>query len=370
MLHSFGGGTDGWGPAASLIDVNGTLYGTTAYGGAYRNSTNGLGFGTVFTITTSGTEKVLHSFGKGTDGQCRGGLINVDGTLYGTTSDGGAYGGGTVFSISTSGAEKVLHSFGKGAEQVASCEFDRRERHALWDDAIWRRIRRPKQIQWWNRLQHKHERHREGAAQLRQRQRWVRALRFLAQRERYAVRHDVYGRHTRRRNGLRVDALASTESRFHCVSRALRPLALSVLDKEFGGQGKPAIAMPRQGQGIFCRLVLSAYEKRRAVTGERALPVVEAAHIVEFSEHQRRAISNGVALRADIHKLFDSGYVSIRPEHKFVVSSALRDEYQNGVVYYELEAQLARKALSVITLKSSSTKRTEGVSAPRQTVHV
>ena len=129
------------------------------------------------------------------------------------------------------------------------------------------------------------------------------------------------------------------------LGAALPPLALSFLDKEFGGQGKPAIYLPRQGQGTFRRLVLSAYEKRCAVTGERALPVVEAAHIVDFSQHQRHAISNGVALRADIHKLFDSGYVSIRPDFKFVVSSALRDEYQNGVVYYELEAQLAGKAI-------------------------
>jgi putative restriction endonuclease len=129
------------------------------------------------------------------------------------------------------------------------------------------------------------------------------------------------------------------------LGAALPPLALSVLDKEFGGQGKPAVYLPRQGQGTFRRLVLSAYENRCAITGERAIPVVEAAHIVDFSEQQRHAISNGIALRADIHKLFDSGYVSIRPDYKFVVSSSLRDEYKNGRVYYDLEAQLGQQTI-------------------------
>ncbi len=68
-----------------MIDVNGTLYGTTLRGGAYGRR----GDGTVFSITTSGTEKVLHSFGKGSDGvDPEAGLIDVKGTLYGTTSEG------------------------------------------------------------------------------------------------------------------------------------------------------------------------------------------------------------------------------------------------------------------------------------------
>ncbi len=106
VLHSFGKGTDGQVPVASLIDVNGTLYGTTIGGGAYNG-------GTVFSISTGGIEKVLHSFGRGSDGAQPGAsVIDVNGTLYGTTESGGAHGGGTVFSISTGGFEKVLHSFG------------------------------------------------------------------------------------------------------------------------------------------------------------------------------------------------------------------------------------------------------------------
>lgn len=110
VLYRFGKGTDGVNPSAGLINVKGTLYGTTSAGGGYDCSP--FTCGTVFSITTTGTEKVLHSFGKAGDGvQPVAGLIDVAGALYGTTYSGGAYGWGTVFSITTAGKEKVLHSF-------------------------------------------------------------------------------------------------------------------------------------------------------------------------------------------------------------------------------------------------------------------
>jgi uncharacterized repeat protein (TIGR03803 family) len=124
VLHSFGSRTDGLDPVASLIEVRGTLYGTTFEGGARKKCRNGRnGCGKVFSITPSGTEKVLHSFRGGSDGAGpTAPLIDVNGTLYGTTAGGGAYGGGTVFSITLSGKEKVLHSFGNetdGAGPIA-----------------------------------------------------------------------------------------------------------------------------------------------------------------------------------------------------------------------------------------------------------
>jgi uncharacterized repeat protein (TIGR03803 family) len=115
VLHSFGGKRDGLYPAASLIDVNGTLYGTTENGGAHNRC--GGGCGTVFSITPSGAEKVLHNFGGGSDGAYPlASLIDVNGTLYGTTLFGGAYHRGTVFRITLSGKEKVLHSFANGVD--------------------------------------------------------------------------------------------------------------------------------------------------------------------------------------------------------------------------------------------------------------
>lgn len=116
VVYSFGGAPDGACPFASLINVRGTLYGTTTGGGAFNSG--GCGYagsgGTVFSVTTDGTENVLHSFGNSSDGsEPLAGLIDVGGTLYGTTYWGGTPGGGggTVFNITTGGAEKVLHSF-------------------------------------------------------------------------------------------------------------------------------------------------------------------------------------------------------------------------------------------------------------------
>jgi uncharacterized repeat protein (TIGR03803 family) len=87
-----------------LINVKGTLYGTTFYGGKYICRGNHL-CGTVFMVTTSGKETVLHSFGgsgDGTNPYAR--LLNVNGTLYGTAFYGGAYGNGTVFAFDTAPA--------------------------------------------------------------------------------------------------------------------------------------------------------------------------------------------------------------------------------------------------------------------------
>jgi uncharacterized repeat protein (TIGR03803 family) len=109
VLHDFGSGFDGAQPESNLIDLNGTLYGTTLEGGAY--SSDGAG-GTVFGITTAGVERVLHSFGDGADGIFpSAGLVDVRGTLYGTTYEGGARDYGTIFAMSTSGSETVLHDF-------------------------------------------------------------------------------------------------------------------------------------------------------------------------------------------------------------------------------------------------------------------
>ncbi len=112
VLHSFTAGKDGALPLSTLIDVNNVLYGTTTSGGSSKR-------GTVFEINPDGTNySVLYSFhGGATDGAYPyAGLTDLNGTLYGTTQQGGKYKKGTVFSITTSGAESVLHSFGNGTD--------------------------------------------------------------------------------------------------------------------------------------------------------------------------------------------------------------------------------------------------------------
>ena len=121
VLYSFGNsGTDAVVPVGRLIfDAAGNLYGTSEVGGTY-------GYGTVFELTpTAGggwTEKVLYSFGNGTDGASpdAGLIFDTDSNLYGTTRYGGPYGWGTVFELTpTAGGgwtETVLHSFGYGTD--------------------------------------------------------------------------------------------------------------------------------------------------------------------------------------------------------------------------------------------------------------
>jgi uncharacterized repeat protein (TIGR03803 family) len=111
VLHSFAGGHDGANPGGSLINVNGMLYGTTSWGGVCTR--NSRGCGTVFRVTTDGKEKVLYNFVGHDDGSNpTGRLVNVNGTLYSTTDAGGfRRSGGTVFSVTTAGKERVLHIF-------------------------------------------------------------------------------------------------------------------------------------------------------------------------------------------------------------------------------------------------------------------
>lgn len=92
-----------------MVDVKGTLYGTTESGGG---NGCGAGCGTVYSISTSGTEKVLYSFRDGSDGADPvASLIKVGDRLYGTT-DGYTFGGnGTIFNVTTTGREKVLYKF-------------------------------------------------------------------------------------------------------------------------------------------------------------------------------------------------------------------------------------------------------------------
>jgi putative restriction endonuclease len=69
------------------------------------------------------------------------------------------------------------------------------------------------------------------------------------------------------------------------------------------------------------------------VTGERALPVLEAAHIRPVGQEGRHRTSNGLLLRSDIHTLFDRGYVTVTPERRFRVSSRLKKDFDNGEEY-------------------------------------
>ena len=113
VLHSFGGASDGVFLFSGLTWLNGMFYGTTSSGGS--------GYGTVFKMDKSGNESVIYAFKGGNDGAAPyTSLTAVKGVLYGTTSVGGgnnAYcsqGCGTVFSVTTKGKERVIYRFKSG----------------------------------------------------------------------------------------------------------------------------------------------------------------------------------------------------------------------------------------------------------------
>jgi uncharacterized repeat protein (TIGR03803 family) len=114
ILHAFNPQKgDGTQPVPGMVDLSGTLYGATSYGGA-------AGLGTVFAIDpTTGAETVIHSFCAPEncgDGFFPSPLTGVNGVLYGTTGYGGISekksGTGTVFALDPeTGSETVLYTF-------------------------------------------------------------------------------------------------------------------------------------------------------------------------------------------------------------------------------------------------------------------
>jgi len=106
-----------------------------------------------------------------------------------------------------------------------------------------------------------------------------------------------------------------------------------------GGYAEAALVAARRGQGAFRLMVMDAYERRCAITGERTLPVLEAAHIRPFIEHEKHEVRNGLLMRSDLHRLYDRGLVTVEPDLTFRVSRSIERDYSNGKVYYALEGR-------------------------------
>jgi putative restriction endonuclease len=98
----------------------------------------------------------------------------------------------------------------------------------------------------------------------------------------------------------------------------------------------PILVRPRLGQGAFRVSVTDAYNRACAVTAEHSLPALEAAHIRPFAKDGPHEVRNGLLLRADLHRLFEQGYLTVTPNHELWVSDRLRNDYHNGRSYYPL----------------------------------
>lgn len=91
----------------------------------------------------------------------------------------------------------------------------------------------------------------------------------------------------------------------------------------------------RPARGVFSALVMDAYDWQCCVTREHTVPVIDAAHIQPYINKRSDHIGNGLALRKDIHTLFDRGYVGVDENYRFIVSPRLETEWHNGRVYYD-----------------------------------
>jgi uncharacterized repeat protein (TIGR03803 family) len=112
LLHVFHGADGGDPESAPLVmDSNGNLFSTTAFGGA-------SGFGTVYKIDRKNNETVLHSFTGGTDGEdpFAGLVLGSDGNFYGTAVYGGTNGFGTAFRVTRGGQFSVFYQFQGGTK--------------------------------------------------------------------------------------------------------------------------------------------------------------------------------------------------------------------------------------------------------------
>lgn len=131
-----------------------------------------------------------------------------------------------------------------------------------------------------------------------------------------------------------------------CLERAALVAPALVIDPAARGTvaepapryGAETVVRPRLGQGTFRYAVEAAYGQC-AVTGEHSRPALDAAHIIPFASDGPHEVSNGILLRADVHRLFDAGYVTVTPEYRFRVGDSLREDFSNGRSYYPLDGK-------------------------------
>jgi putative restriction endonuclease len=138
---------------------------------------------------------------------------------------------------------------------------------------------------------------------------------------------------------------------WNCLQEAAQERVTKAADgfTEAGARyGTPTLITPRLGQGAFRIAVLEAYRRQCAVSEGKVLPALDAAHIRPYEEGGLHAKSNGILLRKDIHSVFDSGYVTVDIDYRFVVSNQVKERFNNGEEYRRLHG----KSLQLPNLKT------------------
>lgn len=135
-----------------------------------------------------------------------------------------------------------------------------------------------------------------------------------------------------------LDSEAEGQAIWSAVLRRLQP-AIADQVQEGPRYGADYLTRARLGQGAFRVLVTDAYQRRCAISGEKTLPVLEAAHIQPFAERGPHLVANGLLLRSDLHTLFDRGYITVTEELRVEVSPRIKEEFSNGRAYYQHHGQ-------------------------------
>jgi putative restriction endonuclease len=153
----------------------------------------------------------------------------------------------------------------------------------------------------------------------------------------------VQGKGYESEDGATGTALWQAVTERLAASALLDPGPATVAAVESVRYGEPVPVRPRLGQGTFKVIVTDAYERRCTITGERTLPVLEAAHIKPYGSGGPHEPENGLLLRSDLHTLFDQGYVTVDAnQFRVVVSNRIREEFENGRDYYQLHGRAIR----------------------------
>lgn len=131
----------------------------------------------------------------------------------------------------------------------------------------------------------------------------------------------------------RAQAMMSTQAR---VDLTWTPDLLH-LELDEARYGIPTLMRRRLGQRGFRWSIEDAYGERCAITGSDILPALQAAHIRPYAAGGAHSVDNGILLRADVHALFDNGYIGISPDYRLRVSPRLKSETGNGIALYKME---------------------------------
>jgi predicted restriction endonuclease len=107
-------------------------------------------------------------------------------------------------------------------------------------------------------------------------------------------------------------------------------VSLPVVNEEEMRYGREYLRRSRLGQGAFRVLVTGAYHRQCAITDEKTLPALEAAHIKPFASSGPNRVDNGLLMRSDLHRLFDHGYITVTPDYRVEVSPKIRERFENG----------------------------------------